>query len=35
LHLLQEHYDIAERHITVIPPGIDENRFTPAREGGE
>ncbi len=31
LNLLQEQYDITERHISVIPPGIDENRFTPAR----
>jgi mannosylfructose-phosphate synthase len=30
--LLQEHYDVLERHITVIPPGIDENRFSPVRQ---
>lgn len=30
--LLQEHYDVLERHITVIPPGMDENRFSPARK---
>jgi mannosylfructose-phosphate synthase len=30
--LLQEHYDVLERHITVIPPGIDENRFLPVRQ---
>lgn len=31
LNLLQQHYDITDKHVTVIPPGIDENRFTPAR----
>jgi mannosylfructose-phosphate synthase len=31
LNLLQTHYDITDKHITVIPPGIDENRYTPAR----
>ncbi len=31
--LLQEHYDVLERHITVIPPGMDENRFSPVRKG--
>lgn len=30
--LLQEHYDVLERQITVIPPGIDENRFSPVRQ---
>jgi mannosylfructose-phosphate synthase len=30
--LLREHYDVLERHITVIPPGIDENRFSPVRQ---
>lgn len=30
--LLQEHYDVLERHITVIPPGMDENRFSPVRQ---
>lgn len=29
--LLQEQYDVLERHITVIPPGMDENRFSPVR----
>lgn len=29
--LLQAHYDVLERHITVIPPGMDENRFSPVR----
>lgn len=27
--LLKEHYDLNDRNITVIPPGIDENRFVP------
>ncbi len=30
--LLQEHYDVLERHLTVIPPGMDENRFSPTRK---
>lgn len=30
--LLQKHYDVLERHITVIPPGMDENRFSPVRQ---
>lgn len=30
--LLQEHYDVLERQITVIPPGMDENRFSPVRQ---
>lgn len=30
--LLQAHYDVLERHITVIPPGIDEDRFSPVRQ---
>lgn len=30
--LLQEHYDVLERHVTVIPPGMDENRFSPTRK---
>lgn len=30
--LLQERYDVLERHITVIPPGMDENRFSPIRK---
>jgi mannosylfructose-phosphate synthase len=29
--LLQAHYDVLERHVTVVPPGIDENRFSPVR----
>lgn len=27
--LLKEHYDLNDRNISVIPPGIDENRFVP------
>ncbi|HUF11180.1 MAG TPA: glycosyltransferase [Rhodothermales bacterium] len=27
--LLKKHYDLNDRNITVIPPGIDENRFVP------
>jgi mannosylfructose-phosphate synthase len=30
--LLEEHYDVLERHISVVPPGMDENRFSPARQ---
>jgi len=30
--LLQQQYDVLERHITVIPPGMDENRFLPIRQ---
>jgi mannosylfructose-phosphate synthase len=30
--LLQEQYDVLERHVTVIPPGMDENRFSPVRQ---
>jgi mannosylfructose-phosphate synthase len=30
--LLQEHYDVLERQITVIPPGMEENRFSPVRQ---
>ncbi len=30
--ILQEHYDVLERHATVIPPGLDENRFSPVRQ---
>jgi mannosylfructose-phosphate synthase len=30
--LLQERYDVLPRHITVIPPGMDENRFSPTRK---
>ena len=29
LELLKRHYDLNDRNITVIPPGIDENRFVP------
>ncbi len=30
--LLMEHYDLLERRITVIPPGMDEERFSPVRK---
>ncbi|NIP28555.1 MAG: glycosyltransferase family 1 protein, partial [Phycisphaerae bacterium] len=30
--LLQEEYDVLERHITVIPPGMDEESFSPVRQ---
>jgi mannosylfructose-phosphate synthase len=30
--LLQTMYDVLERHITVIPPGMDEDRFIPIRQ---
>lgn len=30
--LLQEQYDVLERHITVVPPGMDENKFSPMRQ---
>jgi mannosylfructose-phosphate synthase len=30
--LLIEHYDLLERRITVIPPGMDEERFSPIRK---
>ncbi len=30
--LLQQHYDVLDRHVTVIPPGMDEDRFSPVRQ---
>lgn len=30
--LLQAHYDLLERHVSVIPPGMDEERFSPVRQ---
>lgn len=30
--LLQEQYDVLERHITSVPPGMDEDRFSPVRQ---
>ena len=30
--LLQQQYDVLERHITVIPPGMDESKFSPVRQ---
>jgi len=29
--ILLEQYDLTEKNITVIPPGVDENRFLPVR----
>ncbi|MGF1504949.1 MAG: glycosyltransferase [Anaerolineae bacterium] len=30
--IIQEHYDVLDRHTTVVPPGMDENRFSPVRQ---
>lgn len=30
--LLKEEYDVLERHMTVVPPGMDEDRFSPIRQ---
>jgi mannosylfructose-phosphate synthase len=30
--LIETDYDILASHITVIPPGVDENRYTPVRD---
>jgi mannosylfructose-phosphate synthase len=30
--LLKTEYDVLERHIATIPPGMDENRFSPVRQ---
>ncbi len=30
--MLREQYDLLERHFTVVPPGMDENRFSPVRQ---
>lgn len=32
LEMLLSDYDLPETHIAVIPPGVDENRFTPVRK---
>ncbi len=32
LGILTSEYDLTERHISVIHPGIDENRFSPVRD---
>lgn len=32
LELLQEEYDVLERHISVVPPGMDEDSFYPVRQ---
>lgn len=31
--LLLQEYDLLEKHLTVIPPGMDEERFSPIRQG--
>ena len=31
--MLKEHYDLLERRLSVVPPGMDENRFLPVRQG--
>lgn len=30
--LLQAEYDVLERHVTTVPPGMDEDRFSPVRQ---
>ena len=30
--LLKEHYDLLENRTTVVPPGMDEDRFSPVRQ---
>ena len=30
--ILQQHYDVLDRHISVVPPGMDEDRFSPVRQ---
>lgn len=30
--LLFKHYDLLERRLTVVPPGMDENQFSPVRQ---
>lgn len=32
LELLLEQYDLLEKHLSVIPPGMDESRFSPMRK---
>lgn len=31
--LLLQEYDLLEKHLTVVPPGMDEDRFSPIRQG--
>ncbi len=31
--MLKEHYDLLDRRVSVVPPGMDENRFLPVRQG--
>jgi mannosylfructose-phosphate synthase len=30
--IIQEHYGVLNRHVSVVPAGIDENRFSPMRQ---
>ncbi len=30
--MLRAEYDVLERHLTVVPPGMDEGRFSPVRQ---
>lgn len=30
--MLQTEYDVLERHVTTVPPGMDEDRFSPVRQ---
>lgn len=30
--LLQKSYDVLDRHVSTIPPGMDENRYSPVRQ---
>jgi mannosylfructose-phosphate synthase len=32
VEVLRDQYDVLERHLTVIPPGMDEGRFSPVRQ---
>lgn len=32
LEILLEHYDVSNRHVLVIPAGIDENRYSPMQK---
>ena len=33
--LLLTEYDLLEKHLTVVPPGMDEDRFSPIRQGAQ
>lgn len=32
MQILRDQYDVLDRHISVIPPGLDEDRFSPVRQ---